>query len=382
MFEIREATIGPDHRRCHAVVLVGPETADESKQSINDARDRSIDNEQWEHWGLDADAVVIVADREEQPWTLPMVWSKVMERDEHPFARVFVAEPEDGHRRLHRRWEQRPDRQSRRTPGRETGESSDWRTDGAGESRGGPPRSQNHWPRERSEGKKKWAAWARTGCSAVAATASGTEVGYGLPIGARFVGTRRVGLRTALEGSRGMTVANRLALTPSIELGVRQDGGDADVGAGLDLAAGLMLADSVTGLAVDLRVRRLLVHQTAGFAESGMAISVSYNPSPSTPLGFTARVAPAWGSDAMSGAEALWGRDTMERHGNRRRAAPPGAEERTPRTPRWATDCPWAAGSWGRPGWASGPQSTSRDYRARLRRCRSSRRASSGCRSA
>ena len=63
-------------------------------------------------------------------------------------------------------------------------------------------------------------------------------------------------LRTALEGSRNVTVANRLALTPSIELGVRQDGGDADVGAGLDLAAGLVLADSVTGLAVDLRVRR------------------------------------------------------------------------------------------------------------------------------
>ena len=47
-----------------------------------------------------------------------------------------------------------------------------------------------------------------------------------------------------------MTVANRLALTPSIELGVRQDGGDADVGAGLDLAARLMLAESVTGLVV------------------------------------------------------------------------------------------------------------------------------------
>ena len=117
--------------------------------------------------------------------------------------------------------------------------------------------------------------------------------------------------RTALEGSKRVTVASRLALTPSIELGVRQDGGDADIGAGLDLAAGLVLADSVTGLAVDLRVRRLLIHQAAGFAESGMAVSVSYDPSPSTPLGFTARVAPAWGGDAMSGAEALWGRDTM-----------------------------------------------------------------------
>ena len=118
-------------------------------------------------------------------------------------------------------------------------------------------------------------------------------------------------LRTALEGSKRVTVASRLALTPSIELGVRQDGGDADVGAGVDLAAGLVLADSVTGLAIDLRVRRLLIHQAAGFAESGMAVSVSYDPSPSTPLGFTARVAPAWGGDAMSGAEALWGRDTM-----------------------------------------------------------------------
>ena len=118
-------------------------------------------------------------------------------------------------------------------------------------------------------------------------------------------------LRTALENSRKVTVANRLARTPSVELGVRQEGGDADVGAGLDLAAGLVLADSVTGLAVDLRVRRLLVHQAAGFAESGMAICVSHDPSPSTPLRFTARVQPAWGGDAMSGAEALWGRDTM-----------------------------------------------------------------------
>ena len=42
-----------------------------------------------------------------------------------------------------------------------------------------------------------------------------------------------------------------------------------------------------------------------------MSISVSYNPRPSTPLGFTARVSPAWGGEAMSGSEALWGRETM-----------------------------------------------------------------------
>ena len=118
-------------------------------------------------------------------------------------------------------------------------------------------------------------------------------------------------LRTAIEGSQSMTIASRMALTPSVEIGIRQDGGDAETGRGMDVGAGLVLADGVTGLAVDIRVRRLLVHQAEGFAENGMSISVSYNPTPSTPLGFLARVSPAWGGDAMSGAEALWGRETM-----------------------------------------------------------------------
>ena len=118
-------------------------------------------------------------------------------------------------------------------------------------------------------------------------------------------------VRTAIEGSQKMTLAGRMALSPSAEIGIRHDGGDAETGRGMDLGAGLVLADGVTGLAVDIRVRRLLVHEAEGFAEHGMAISVSYNPTPSTPLGFSARVSPAWGGDAMSGAEALWGRESM-----------------------------------------------------------------------
>ena len=118
-------------------------------------------------------------------------------------------------------------------------------------------------------------------------------------------------LRTAIEGSQSTTIGTRIAFTPSIELGIRQDGGDAEVGRGLDIGLGLVLADGGTGLAVDVRVRRLLVHEAAGFAESGMALSVSYDPSPRTPLGFTARVSPAWGGNAMSGSEALWELETM-----------------------------------------------------------------------
>ena len=117
--------------------------------------------------------------------------------------------------------------------------------------------------------------------------------------------------RTGLEGSRAYTLAGRLSLRPSVEVGLRHDGGDAETGAGMDVGAGLVMADAETGLAVDVRVRTLLVHQAEGFRERGVAVSLSYNPTPSTPLGLTARVAPSWGGQATSGAEALWGRETM-----------------------------------------------------------------------
>ena len=117
--------------------------------------------------------------------------------------------------------------------------------------------------------------------------------------------------RTGLEGSRDYTLAGRLSLRPSVEVGLRHDGGDAETGAGLDVGGGLVVSDTSTGLAVDLRVRMLVMHQADGFSERGMALSLSYNPTPSTPLGLTARVAPSWGGEATSGAEAMWGRETM-----------------------------------------------------------------------
>ena len=117
--------------------------------------------------------------------------------------------------------------------------------------------------------------------------------------------------RTGLEGARGYTLAGRLSLRPSVEVGLRHDGGDAETGAGLDVGGGLVVSDTSTGLAVDVRVRMLAMHQADGFSERGMALSLSYNPTPSTPLGLTARVAPSWGGEATSGAEALWGRETM-----------------------------------------------------------------------
>ena len=117
--------------------------------------------------------------------------------------------------------------------------------------------------------------------------------------------------RTGLEASRGYSFQRGLSLKPSLEVGLRRDGGDAETGAGVDLGGGLIVSDTLTGLSADVRVRMLLAHQDEGFRERGMSVSFSYNPTPQTPLGFMAKLTPSWGGQATSGAQALWGQETM-----------------------------------------------------------------------
>ncbi len=125
-------------------------------------------------------------------------------------------------------------------------------------------------------------------------------------------------LRTALEGAKNVTLGERMSLRTTVETGIRQDGGDAETGAGIDVGAGLALNDRASGLTVNVHVRTLVVHQAAGFSERGVAVSISYDPAPASRLGFSARVSPAWGGDAMSGAEGLWRQETMSGMGQHR----------------------------------------------------------------
>ena len=125
--------------------------------------------------------------------------------------------------------------------------------------------------------------------------------------------------RTGLEASRGYRFQRGLSLQPSLEVGLRRDGGDAETGAGVDIGGGLIVSDAVTGLSADVRVRMLLVHQDQGFRDRGVSLSFGYNPAPSTPLGFLAKLTPSWGGQATSGSQALWGQETMAGGGARRR---------------------------------------------------------------
>ena len=121
-------------------------------------------------------------------------------------------------------------------------------------------------------------------------------------------------VRTGIEGSRGFTFGGRMSLTPSVEVGLRQDGGDAETGTGVDVVGGLAFTDASTGLSLDVQVRTLVAHQAEGFTERGMSLLLGWDPTPSSPLGLTARVAPSWGGPAQ-GSEALWGGGPLSRFG-------------------------------------------------------------------
>ena len=122
-------------------------------------------------------------------------------------------------------------------------------------------------------------------------------------------------IRTGIEGSRGFVIGGRMALTPSVEVGLRQDGGDAETGTGMDVGGGLSFTDSLTGLSLDLQVRTLVAHQAEGFTERGMSLSFGWDPTPSSPFGFAARVAPSWGGD-VQGSEALWSGGPLSQFGS------------------------------------------------------------------
>ena len=124
-------------------------------------------------------------------------------------------------------------------------------------------------------------------------------------LNASEAGVTRV--RTALEGSRGFTLGGgRRSLTPSVEVGLPRDGGDAETGAGMDVGSGLAFTDAVTGLSLDVRMRTLMVHQADGFTERGMSLSLGWA-RPVEPAGADGAGDAVVGRTVAGGAEALWG---------------------------------------------------------------------------
>ena len=126
-------------------------------------------------------------------------------------------------------------------------------------------------------------------------------------------------LRLGLEGSYALALGSGGRLTPTAELAVRHDGGHAETGFGLDLSGSLRWTAPALGLAAQVSGHGLLVHE-AGFADWGVAGSLSYDPA--SDLGLSLSLAPAWGGTATSGADALHSRPTIGLTADAARADP------------------------------------------------------------
>ena len=110
----------------------------------------------------------------------------------------------------------------------------------------------------------------------------------------------RAGLEGVLRLSQGWS--------PYVEASVRQDGGDAETGIGVEVAGGVRYAGNA--LKAEVTSRGLLAHASTGFKEWGVAGALHYGNAAG--LGPAASIRPSWGTAHSGGMQALWRSASIE----------------------------------------------------------------------
>ena len=119
-------------------------------------------------------------------------------------------------------------------------------------------------------------------------------------------------LRLGVDASRPVSFSSGAALTPSLEVGLRHDGGDAESGFGLDLGGALAISDPRRGLQAEIRGRGLLAHQSKGFRDLGFSGSLSWEGRPGRDRGPKLSLTQTIGGSSSGGADALLSRTTLD----------------------------------------------------------------------
>ena len=112
-------------------------------------------------------------------------------------------------------------------------------------------------------------------------------------------------VRLVLEGGRSFAVGPDARFRPSLELGVRHDGGDAETGTGLEIGGGVRYADAASGLSVEARARMLAAHADSNYEEWGASATARLDPG-ERGRGLSLSLSPTIGS-AGSATDRLWG---------------------------------------------------------------------------
>ena len=107
-------------------------------------------------------------------------------------------------------------------------------------------------------------------------------------------------LRALVSGEQQRELENGGTLTPSLEVGMRYDGGDGITSAGIELGGGLRYANPDGNLSMAGNIRALLAGE---YDELGVDFTVQLAPGSGRGLSFSLR--PVWGR-TQSAAEQLW----------------------------------------------------------------------------
>ena len=136
-------------------------------------------------------------------------------------------------------------------------------------------------------------------------------------------------LRFGLEGSYQITLKQGGSVTPRLEVGVRQDGGSAETGLGIELVGGLSWLDPTLGLSIDLSGRTLIVHSSDDLKNQSFAVAFAWDPDPATQRGPSLKFSQQWGTIALGGLDTPFGPDSIEDLGD------------SENTARWQADAAW-----------------------------------------
>ena len=111
-------------------------------------------------------------------------------------------------------------------------------------------------------------------------------------------------VRLVLEGGRAFALSETATLRPSLELGLRHDGGDAETGAGLEVGGGLAWTDVASGLSLEATARVLVAHADADYDEWGASAVARFDPG-ERGRGLSFSLSPTIGATS-SASERLW----------------------------------------------------------------------------
>ena len=146
--------------------------------------------------------------------------------------------------------------------------------------------------------------------------------------------TERLRLMLESRSELSSTDASRLEL--SVEAGGRWDGGDADVGWGLEIGGGLNYRNTEAGLGLAARGRYLVTHRESNFEDWGASIALSLDPG-APEEGVALSLTPAWGN-AVSQVDTLWQNPLTPGLGNFSSLRRQALDGRRPTTRSWRPD--------------------------------------------